>query len=162
MQWISEKTIHRFSIEWESGNGKRQKKYEEYAPDKWNYANLTIYLCQGDKNFTIKPQVVEMLKCPVNLEYENPKYETMTITEFVAGILDGTKVAYLGYLRQFKSSPMISVVQYLFDDDEKPYSSKFGMMQGPGWQASVRAIIDDKMRPYFVPLKILRPTAATR
>ncbi len=155
MVWISEKTIHRFSIEWMSGDGKRQKDYKEYVPDKWNCASLTIYLCQVDKDFTIKPQVVEMLKRPVNLEYPG-----MTITELVAGILDGTKVAYLGYLRQFKSSPIISVAQYLFDDNEKPYSSKFGMQQGPGWQASDCAVIDDTMRTYFAPLKILRPTAA--
>lgn len=163
MTWQSEKTIHRFSIDYVSGNGKRQKNYEEYEIDKWGSSEITIHLCPGDKNFTIKPQVVEMLKHPVNLEYEigNMTRTEMTITELFAGILDGTKVAWLGYLRQFKGLPGLSVAQYLFDDNEKPYSSKFGMQAGPGWPSSECAVIDDKMKPYFSSLKILRPTAAS-
>lgn len=155
MAWQSEKTIHRVEIETRDEQGKRRRWYEECSINTWGFGTISICLRPEIKETIITPHVLEMLRNPVDI-----KYEKIIINELIAGISDGTKVAYLGHIRSRVESPEIKCIeQFLFDENGKPFASKLGSQEGPGWCSRRVEVIDTKMRPYFELLKALRPTA---
>lgn len=131
--------------------GRRDFVYtQEYTPKK----SFSLSMLEGCTELRVRPYTLEQLTQCVKENYPGG-----VVNELLVGIRDGTSIAYAGKFwisKQFKDK---RIAQYFFKNNE-PSGFNFGNFSGPGWPLNAPPFLDEKLIPYFVALKKVRPNVS--